>query len=320
MTPPETPLRSAPSRWRCPARTDPTGRKRVVRPAHTVAGGSARNYCCHERPFMPPINPESAKPLRWFGTLVGLSVFGAITIGVTGAFAHFGGWLLPGPLTQERLMAAFETANEAPVDMPLGRAKSACVPDWFESAGKAVKLPRAAKLSAIPPVGGLALASGAADTGLDAAGQTIPVRGPAVAVLRFEPAGPAVRTDEYALFDGVLNLITRHPSPWRLQGPAGATGDPTDDGTLPGPADRTRIDVGPVSFDHDESDRAGLDHAEFDHAQTGGSLPCAAVNPDPTMQLRGIELDPTPSAQSSAFERSFTLRPQVREAKPPTVA
>jgi catalase len=282
------------------------------------------------------------------------------------------------------------------------RAKNICVADWFESAGKAVKLSRAGERGHIPLVGGLALAggmpfrteapasvrgmavrflpsgedewqtgtiavnaargstgpvlttaldaatgkpdpakvqaflaahpevrralaiiakrresSGPADTGLntfrfvDAAGQTIPVSRSTVAVQPFEPAGPAVRADQVALFDDVLDLAARHPSPWELLGSAGAPGDPTDDTTVAWPGDRGRIDTGSVSFDRGETD----------HVQIGESLPCTTVNLDPTESARGIEPagDPELSAQSSAFARSLSLRSRAHDEKPATV-
>ncbi len=140
---------------------------------------------------------------------------------------------------------------------------------------------------------------------VDAAGQTIPVRWSPVPVQPFEPAGPAVRTEQYALFDGVLNLIAQHPPQWQLMvtGP----GDPTKGATVAWPGDRARIDTRLVTIDHAESPE---------------SLPCAAINDHATVLRTGTEPsdDPPLSARFSAYARSFTVGSQARDEKLPSAA
>ena len=109
------------------------------------------------------------KPL-WFkaalmtdpGMLVRIGAIGAVMLSVTAAFACAGGWLSPGRLTQDGLMAAFQQANGAHPGFRRNHAKGVCVTGWFESSGLAADLSKAAvfKPGRVPVVGRFALAGG----------------------------------------------------------------------------------------------------------------------------------------------------------------
>src|ERR1700736_4168214 len=109
------------------------------------------------------------KPL-WFkaalmtdpGILVRIGAIGAVMLSVTAAFAGAGGWLSPGRLTQDGLMAAFQQANGAHPGFRRNHAKGVCVTGWFESNGQAADLSKAVvfKPGRVPIVGRFALAGG----------------------------------------------------------------------------------------------------------------------------------------------------------------
>jgi catalase len=83
----------------------------------------------------------------------------------------------------------------------------------------------------------------------------------------------------------------------------GQPGDPTDDATLPWPADRERVEAGMLTV-------AAL------HGEDGGG--CRDVNFDPLVLPSGIVAsdDPLLSARSATYARSFERR--ERETKPPS--
>jgi catalase len=94
--------------------------------------------------------------------LIRLGAIGAVTLSVAGAFADVGGWLSPGRLTQDRMMAAFQDANGTHAGFRRNHAKGVCVTGWFESSGQAAELSKAAvfKPGRVPLVGRFALAGG----------------------------------------------------------------------------------------------------------------------------------------------------------------
>jgi catalase len=110
-----------------------------------------------------------------------------------------------------------------------------------------------------------------------------------------EVAAERAGADPNYLFDELIAGIHRQPLRWRLVFAVARPGDPTNDATLPWPADRARIDAGTVSIDRVFS-------------ETGGA--CDDINFDPLVLPDGIEPsdDPLLSARSSAYARSFTLR------------
>jgi catalase len=77
------------------------------------------------------------------------------------------------------------------------------------------------------------------------------------------------------LFDNLIAQINAHPLQWRLMVTVGKRATlPTNDATLPWPADRQQIDAGTVTFDHVSSEATGR---------------CTEVNYDPLVFPSGIE-------------------------------
>jgi catalase len=142
---------------------------------------------------------------------------------------------------------------------------------------------------------------------VDAAGASVPVRWstePAQPAA-VESAEPSAAEDNNYLFDDLIAQIAQHPQQWRLMVTIGQADDPTNDATLPWPADRRKIDAGTVTIDHASSEDRGR---------------CTAVNYDPLVLPSGIEPsdDPLLSARSAAYARSFTLRAGEEHEKPPS--
>jgi len=122
-------------------------------------------------------------------------------------------------------------------------------------------------------------------------------------VLTDNPTLSATADDSY-LFDALIAQITAHPLQWRLMVTIGEAGDPTNDATLPWPAERRQIEAGTVTFDHVSSEATGR---------------CTDINYDPLVLPSGIEAsdDPLLSARSAVYARSFTLRAGEQPEKPP---
>src|SRR5437879_493963 len=148
---------------------------------------------------------------------------------------------------------------------------------------------------------------------VDATGASVPVRWSTVPVQPFaadnaETSGaaePPGAGDKNYLFDDLIAQISQHPQQWRLIVTIGQADDPTNDATLPWPADRRQIDAGTVTIDQASSEDSGR---------------CTAVNYDPLVLPPGIEPsdDPLLSARSAAYARSFTLRANEEHEKPPS--
>ena len=103
-----------------------------------------------------------AGPVSSAGVLVRLGAIGVVMLSVAGAFAYVGGWLSPGRLTQDRMMAAFQRANGTHAGFRRNHAKGVCVAGWFEGSGQAAVLSKAAvfRRGRVPVVGRFALAGG----------------------------------------------------------------------------------------------------------------------------------------------------------------
>ena len=142
---------------------------------------------------------------------------------------------------------------------------------------------------------------------VNAAGASVPVRWSTVPVqaVTADSAEPAAAGDKNYLFDDLIAQIAQHPLQWRLIVTIGEAGDPTNDATLPWPADRRQVDAGTVTIDHASSEDNGR---------------CTDVNYDPLVLPSGIEPsdDPLLSARSAAYARSFTLRAGEEHEKPPS--
>jgi catalase len=142
---------------------------------------------------------------------------------------------------------------------------------------------------------------------VNAAGASVPVRWSTVPVqaVTADGAEPAAAGDKNYLFDDLIAQIAQHPLQWRLMVTIGEAGDPTNDATLPWPADRRQVDAGTVTIDHASSEDNGR---------------CTDVNYDPLVLPSGIEPsdDPLLSARSAVYARSFTLRAGEAHEKPPS--
>ncbi|SJZ85833.1 catalase [Enhydrobacter aerosaccus] len=128
-----------------------------------------------------------------------------------------------------------------------------------------------------------------------AAGVATPVRWSAEPVDAFVPAPTAADGDQNYLFESLIARVQEAPAQWHLILTIGQPGDPTDDATLPWPADRERIDAGTLSVTHITAESDGN---------------CRDVNFDPLVLPDGIAPsdDPLLSARSAAYSTSFTRR------------
>ena len=132
---------------------------------------------------------------------------------------------------------------------------------------------------------------------VNAEGVATPVRWSMVASEPFAPEAPdqAASADKNYLFDALITRLGQGPVTWHLILTVGQPGDPTNDATIPWPADRPQIDAGTLTVDHAESEAAGN---------------CRDINYDPLVLPDGIEAsdDPLLSARSAAYAQSFTRR------------
>lgn len=138
---------------------------------------------------------------------------------------------------------------------------------------------------------------------IDASGKATPVRWSMVPVDAFEPGPPNPPNDKNYLFDALIQRVASSPAQWHLMLTVGQPGDPTNDATLPWPADRKQIDAGTLSVTRLMSEAADN---------------CRDINFDPLVLPAGIEPsdDPLLSARSAAYSVSFTRR--EGEAKVPS--
>jgi catalase len=132
---------------------------------------------------------------------------------------------------------------------------------------------------------------------VNTAGTVTPVRWSMVPVDPYapEPPGDPGQTDKNYLFNAVIARIERGPVQWHLIVTVGQPGDPTDDATIPWPADRERIDTGSLTIDDVETEAPGN---------------CRDINFDPLVLPSGIAPsdDPLLSPRSAVYSRSFTRR------------
>jgi catalase len=138
---------------------------------------------------------------------------------------------------------------------------------------------------------------------VDGAGKTTPVRWSMVAVDVFAPEPSNSPADKNYLFDELIARVQKAPAQWHLILTVGQPGDPTNDATLPWPADRPQVDAGTLTVDRIVAEADGN---------------CRDINFDPLVLPAGIEPsdDPLLSARSAAYSVSFTRR--AGEAKTPS--
>jgi catalase len=101
-------------------------------------------------------------PLTGVRVLARMAAIGAVLLAAVGAFAYTAGWLSPHRLTQNKMMAAFESAAGDHPGYRRNHAKGICVTGWFESNGNAAKWSKAAifRIGRVSVVGRFALAGG----------------------------------------------------------------------------------------------------------------------------------------------------------------
>ena len=98
-----------------------------------------------------------------------------------------------------------------------------------------------------------------------------------------------------ALFDALERQLRAGPLRWRLVLTVGEASDPTNDATLPWPADRRTVDAGTLTLDSVQADAAGS---------------ARDINFDPLVLPAGIEPsdDPLLSARSAVYAASYRRR------------
>jgi catalase len=135
---------------------------------------------------------------------------------------------------------------------------------------------------------------------INAANESTPVR------WILTPAQPWKTTpsqDKDFLFDALIAQIRRQPLHWRLMLIIGQPGDPTNDATIPWPAERQQIDVGTLTLDRVESDETSA---------------ATDLNFDPLVLPAGITPsdDPLLSARSAVYSQSYRRRAGETEQPP----
>ncbi|MFV8052316.1 catalase family peroxidase [Mycobacterium sp. 48b] len=133
-------------------------------------------------------------------------------------------------------------------------------------------------------------------------GETTFIRWTAVPVSE-QPAEPPQNKDENGLFDALIDTVAHGPVSWKLILTLAEPGDPTDDPTLPWPANRPTIDAGTITID-------------AVHTEAPGNA--RDINFDPLVLPDGLAAsdDPVLSARSAVYARSFNRR--AREPKSPS--
>ena len=131
---------------------------------------------------------------------------------------------------------------------------------------------------------------------IDAAGAAMSVR--------WSMAPSSIRADKHAtagpdrtnyLFDALIASIHQRPLRWHLIITVAQSGDPTDDATIPWPANRRQVDVGTLTIDKVDSEDTSA---------------ARDINFDPLVLPNGMAAsdDPLLSARSAVYMRSFTRR------------
>lgn len=130
---------------------------------------------------------------------------------------------------------------------------------------------------------------------VDAAGASTPVRWSMIPEDPVHAPPDAWPADRNALFDELVARVRRGPVRFRLVVTAANPGDPTNDATLPWPADRRRLEAGVLTITQVQDEDHGA---------------CRDVTFDPLILPRGIAPsdDPLLSARSATYSQSFIRR------------
>jgi catalase len=141
----------------------------------------------------------------------------------------------------------------------------------------------------------------------NAAGVSSPVRWIFIPLQPAESAGPPPEDKKY-LFHDLIAQIHRRPLRWRLVLTVGRPGDPTNDPSLPWPAEREQVSVGTLTLDRVESDDTS---AARDLLFDPLVLPAGIAPSD----------DPILLARSPIYSQSYTRRSgEGRQPSPITPA
>lgn len=137
---------------------------------------------------------------------------------------------------------------------------------------------------------------------INAAGATAWVRWSMVPFQPVEPASATPPKDAGTnyLFDALIASVHKEPLRWHLLVTVGQAEDPTDNATVPWPANRQQVDVGTLTIDRVESE---------------DTSPARDINFDPLILPDGMAAsdDPLLSARSAVYSRSFTRREGERK-------
>lgn len=128
----------------------------------------------------------------------------------------------------------------------------------------------------------------------------VPVDGPTT------PAPASASANPNFLFDALIRQIRSGPLRWRLLLTVGDAADPTNDPTIPWPADRRVIDAGTLTLDSIATEAPGN---------------ARDVNFDPTVLPGGIEVsdDPLLSPRSAVYAESLRLRAGEPKSAPEVI-
>ena len=138
----------------------------------------------------------------------------------------------------------------------------------------------------------------------NSAGDSIPVRWLMTPMQPFvEVSADSAPQGKNFLFDALIAAIHRQPLQWRLMVIIGQPDDPTNDASVPWPAERQQVDVGTLTLNRVESDETSA---------------ATDLNFDPLVLPAGITPsdDPLLSARSAVYSQSFRRR--AGEMKQPT--
>jgi catalase len=138
---------------------------------------------------------------------------------------------------------------------------------------------------------------------VDAAGKATMVRWSMRPVDPFETAPSWTPIDPNYLFDALAARVKRGPVQWHMVATLAASGDPTNDATVPWPADRPTIDAGTLEVTALQSEAAGN---------------CRDVNFDPLMLPAGIEPSDDPLLQARSAAYAISLARRSSEPKTPS--
>lgn len=105
---------------------------------------------------------EDSSKLGAAAVAIRLGTIGAVILCIAGGFAYAGGWLMPGRLTQGKVIDGFEAVNGRHIGFRRNHAKGLCATGWFDSTGAGTAFSKADVLAPgrVPVTGRFAFAGG----------------------------------------------------------------------------------------------------------------------------------------------------------------